>query len=477
MIFNYGFSVVGKSHIAKGNCCQDSHMIKELENGWVIAAVADGVGSAKNSQMGSSIAAKTVVEFCAECMPWDYSVIGIKSMLRTAYNYAFKQILKESEKTGEPIESYDTTLTTVIYDGHRIIYGHSGDGAIIGLTIYGDYVQITKPQKGVDMISVLPLRSGYTVWSIDSYEEELAAVMLMTDGMLDYTLCPYLLKLSNKSEVYTPIATYFVDPYGVPSDEKEAEKTKNDIKEFIVADDKYDTNKFYSRLSEIYKKHLKDESKNIIESMSEKKYACAFMQSVQDDKTMVALINTDIQFDTKEAEHFTEPNWDDLQEEWNKKAYPHLYATEEENNDENSETNNNEDIQNNGISELNKPGTKDSKETEIQNAESQQQVKEPQGSRQTADEEIVTPTCESTQYQGKTKEFVESKKHQREQNSKTEKKQEQQKNFYVPPITPTNTDNNSVESNAPIKHEKPRKAGLISKAAYALADLFGIDDE
>ena len=148
MIIDYGFSFIGKSHIAMGTCCQDNHKIKKLDNGWYIAAIADGVGSAKNSHIGSQIATETVVAVCEEYMPWDYNTISIKSMMRTAYNYAFKQILRESQNSGEPIESYDTTLTMVIYDGHRIIYGHSGDGAIIGLNIYGDYVPITKPQKG-----------------------------------------------------------------------------------------------------------------------------------------------------------------------------------------------------------------------------------------------------------------------------------------------------------------------------------------
>ena len=31
MIFNYGFSIVGKSHREKGTCCQDSHKIKKLD--------------------------------------------------------------------------------------------------------------------------------------------------------------------------------------------------------------------------------------------------------------------------------------------------------------------------------------------------------------------------------------------------------------------------------------------------------------
>ena len=324
MVFSYGFSVIGKSHISRGICCQDSHAIKQLENGWVVAAVADGVGSAKNSQIGSKIAARIVVDFCVKYMPPDYSVIGIKSMLRTAYNYALKQIVKESEKTGEPLESYDTTLTTVIYDGHRIYYGHSGDGAIIGLTVFGDYVKITAPQKGEDLVSVIPLRAGYTSWVIDSYEEELAAVMLMTDGMLEYVLCPGLLKQSEKIDIYTPIATYFSDPYGVPKNKKEWDKVKKDILEFITAEDSYDNSKFYSRLEEIYKKRLKKEATEVVSALNETNYSTAFMQSVDDDKTLVALINPELSVDTKETDYYSEPDWAELKRRWNEKAYPQL---------------------------------------------------------------------------------------------------------------------------------------------------------
>jgi hypothetical protein len=324
MIINYGFSLVGKSHVTRNVCCQDSHKIKKMENGWYIAAIADGVGSAKNSHIGSKIAVDTVVSFCNEFMPWDYSVIGIKSMLRTAYNYAFKQILRESKKSGEPIESYDTTLTVAIYDGHRIIYGHSGDGAIIGLTIYGNYVQITKPQKGADLVSVLPLRSGYTEWSIDTYDEDLAAVMLMTDGMLE-TLCPYLLKNNTLSDVYVPLASFFSDPQGFSNNSKTNKKSKSLIEEFLIANDDYNSEHFYNRLLKIYKKHIPEKAEEIISDIEETNYPIAFMKNEQDDKTMVVLLNTDIDVENKIVDFYSEPNWTMLQEEWNKKAYPHLY--------------------------------------------------------------------------------------------------------------------------------------------------------
>lgn len=329
MIVDYGFSLIGKSHIAKGTCCQDNHKIKKMDNGWYIAAIADGVGSAKNSQIGSKIATETVVSVCEEYMPWDYNVISIKSMLRTAYNYAFKQILRESQKSGEPIESYDTTLTMVIYNGHKIIYGHSGDGAIIGLNTFGNYVNISKPQKGLDGITVVPLRAGYTTWKIDTYEEELAAVLLMTDGMLDI-FCPYLLKdiTNGLDRVYVPIASFFGDPICFLEDENAVEKTKEIVNDFLNGDESFDARKYYSLLEKVYKKRVAGTADRLLDELKVNNYPLVLMQGVQDDKTVVGLINTEVEVDNREESFYREPDWQKLQDDWNRKAYPHLYSKE-----------------------------------------------------------------------------------------------------------------------------------------------------
>lgn len=328
MIINYGFSLIGKSHVIKEVPCQDSHKIKKMENGWYIAAIADGVGSAKNSQIGSKIAVDTVVSFCEEYMPWDYNIISIKSMLRTAYNYAFKQILRESQKTGEPIESYDTTLTMVIYDGHRIVYGHSGDGAIIGLNSFGSYIPITKPQKGTDNVSVLPLRAGYTQWEIDNYEEELAAVLLMTDGIAE-AFSPYLLKdiENNTNRVYIPLVSFFADPAGFEK-EKDNEEIIQHIKYFLSDDKKFDDSMFYSHIEKIYENRVPENKDNIIKKLRKNNFPIKLIKNVEDDKTLVGLVNTEIEVDNKEVVFYEEPDWKKLQEEWNRKAYPHLYNQE-----------------------------------------------------------------------------------------------------------------------------------------------------
>lgn len=326
MIFEYGFSLVGKSHISSKKCCQDAHKIMRMENGWIIAAVADGVGSAANSQVGSQIAVDTVVQFCNECMPYDYNIISIKSMMMTAYSYAFKCIARIAEKENHPIASYDTTLSMVIYDGKRIIYGHSGDGAIIGLTTFGDYVEITKPQKGVDGISVIPIRGGCAHWVINTYEEDLAAVMLMTDGMLE-TLCPYLLRVEDnkKNKVYVPLATYFCDPLGFSEGQESEKTTRKLIEDFLMANDDYPSDNFYVRLLAIYKQLIPDCADGIIENIKKNNYPIGLMQNEQDDKTLVVLANKDVPVDIHNPEFYDEPDWSRLQDIWNRKAYPHLY--------------------------------------------------------------------------------------------------------------------------------------------------------
>lgn len=329
MIEKYGFSETGKSHTKNGTKCQDSHSIKRLSNDWIVAAVADGVGSAVNSAIGSEIAVKTVISVCEKFMPYDNSVESIKEMLYMSYNHAFKMIINEASRTGEPIESYDTTLSAVIFDGHRIVYAHSGDGAIIGLNLFGDFIQITKPQKDIDGISVIPLRAGRSKWVIDSYEEDLASVMLMTDGIFEQ-LCHHLLQFREdyKCGVYVPLASFFADPTGFSNDANKNEEAKKIIKQLIVAED--DNSKgFYDRLLEIYKHRVSDNCEEVMNIIRSNMFPTRFIDRIEDDKTLVCLINTEANIENKDVCYYAEPDWDTLNEKWRRLAYPHLYNDKE----------------------------------------------------------------------------------------------------------------------------------------------------
>jgi len=285
MIFTYGFSETGSSHLKKGTVCQDSNKVERLDNSVVIAAIADGVGSCKYSDEASLLAVKTSVDFCINEIAKDEKA-DFLTVIKKAFIQAELEIDNLSLSRKHLITEYDTTLSLVIYDGKYITYGHCGDGGIIGLTYSGDYVKVTEPQK-VDGAYVLPLRSKER-WIFNRHEAEFASVLLATDGVYD-VFFPYLLK-GQQVEVYIPLIRYFMDNNILNANKKTINNIGKERKKFINSE------------------------------------ACS---SITDDKTLLVLINSKIMPEIKEDAFYAEPDWDALQLEWNKKAYPHLYKDDE----------------------------------------------------------------------------------------------------------------------------------------------------
>ena len=285
MIHTYGFSLVGSSHEQKGIVCQDSNKVVQLDNGIVIAAIADGVGSCKYSDEASQIAVNTSVNLCAEELT-GADKADLAELIEKAFSQAERKIDELSLSRNHLLSEYDTTLSLVIYDGKRITYGHCGDGGIIGLAESGDYIKITEPQK-VDGVYVLPLRDK-SRWIFGSHEAEFVGILLATDGVYDIFF-PYLLK-GQSVEVYIPLIRYFMDNNQINVSNKNIDAVAEERRNFINSE------------------------------------TCA---SITDDKTLLVLINGEVMPKVKEESYYAEPDWDSLQMEWNKKAYPHMYKDEE----------------------------------------------------------------------------------------------------------------------------------------------------
>ena len=281
----YGTSIVGSSHIKNGTVCQDSHRISVLKNGWIVAAIADGVGSAIHSEIASKMAVDVAVSFFEERIDNATLLSDALELLPQAYANAENRIERFSEELGHSITEYDTTLSVVVYDGDNIVYGHSGDGGIVALTIEGLYVPITKPQKADDGICVIPLRAGANHWEFGIEHGKFVSVLLATDGVYD-TFFPYLLK-GQKNEVYVPLIRYFMDNNWLN-----------------ISDDNFN-----------------DVKKSRLDFLDSDVY-----QPVTDDKTIVVLLNSTTKAEFQSEDYYKEPDWEALQLEWNKKAYPHLYA-------------------------------------------------------------------------------------------------------------------------------------------------------
>lgn len=284
MLVAYGMSIVGTSHVAKNTPCQDSHRYELLENGWMAVAIADGVGSAKHSEIASKIACDTFVETCKDYINKDTRVTELKDIIEKAYKAADQNIKDYVYKIEDIITDYDTTLSVVVYDGNHIVYGHSGDGGIIVLTTSGDYVKVTQPQKAEDGVCVVPLRAGEKFWEFGECEAEVASVLLATDGVYD-NFMPYLLR-GQPVELYIPLIRWFMDNNVIG---------------------------------------ITDENRELVEE-SRKRFLCGdSCKAITDDKTIVVAVNADITPALKDDAYYAEPDWTKLQELWNRKAYPHLY--------------------------------------------------------------------------------------------------------------------------------------------------------
>ncbi len=319
-IFAYGFSLQGKSHKAENVCCQDSNKITKVENLYIVA-VADGVGSAANSQRGSSIAVNVATDYFSK----NYSKKSdIRFLIKQSFAEALNRIFEDAKNNNFSIESYDTTLMMAVYDGQKMAFGHSGDGAIIGLTNSGDFIEITSVQKGLEKETVIPLRAGSNVWQIDTCDKNLAAILLLTDGMLDIICQPRLKLYKTGNSVYVPLASYFLDLKGICKNQTAADVVKN-IEEFVTAEKDYNKNTFYACLSAIYKQHLSEEDANqLIEEIKRSNVPVDSMQNVTDDKTVVGLINTDIAIENKSLGFYKDPDWLAIYNAWYKELYPHL---------------------------------------------------------------------------------------------------------------------------------------------------------
>lgn len=280
MLCCYNLSLQGRSHIQMGKPCQDnSSSFRLITRGDIaVSIIADGVGSCKYAELGSSWAVTSSEEYIRKHYVDDQS-LNFSNIVKGAFQYALNSVINKSKSsTQEELIQYDTTLTIAIFDGDKLYYGHSGDGGIIGLSDEGEYLKITEPQKGPDGVSVIPLRLS-AQW-IFGEKSNLSSVLLATDGVYD-SFFPYLLK-DEPVQIYVPLISYYMDNNDIHVSLKNEKELATDIKEYLLSQ------------------------------------SC---ESIQDDMTVSVMINSN-KFPLKQnADYYVEPDWIALKMKWDSKVY------------------------------------------------------------------------------------------------------------------------------------------------------------
>ena len=196
-----GASVKGNGHIQSNMPCQDNNMFESFGNGWGIAIVSDGAGSAAHSEFGSKIVVsrgifhfKNLIEkerwIEKKALPSDIEWLQKSySVLKDLRN----DVIMVAQKNNIDVKSLSATCLIVIYSPFGLLTVHIGDGRMGYKSMSGEWKSMMTPHKGDEANQTIFLVSEF--WSIPNYEmsgvlvpecrvvrENVKAFALMSDG-------------------------------------------------------------------------------------------------------------------------------------------------------------------------------------------------------------------------------------------------------------------------------------------------------
>lgn len=188
MLYSYQVNIAGPGHVLRDIPCQDSCAVWCDDAGSiVIAAVADGLGSERYSQVGSRVAAETFVSWCRAHLAACEGEQALETMMREAYYACYDAVAVRAAEMGESVTEFDSTLCTAIFNGDALFWGQSGDSGLVACLNDGTYVPVTAMQRD-EQGRVFPLCFD-DHWEF-GHLEGVATCLLATDGVLEGMLAP-----------------------------------------------------------------------------------------------------------------------------------------------------------------------------------------------------------------------------------------------------------------------------------------------
>lgn len=199
-----GVTKQGVAHRCYGTRCQDAHMIRRVKQAvfwkdggkrdrllpgkeYVVAAVADGLGSEAHSDIGAHAAVNTAVSTMCEligawCSTGDSAPeILMPRFIEQAMIKANNAVVKKAASMELPASEFDATLVIAVYDGGQLFYGSAGDSGVIAKTDAG-FELVTHPSR-MGQAGTFPLYNK-DKWEIGACEH-VQGFLLATDGILE----------------------------------------------------------------------------------------------------------------------------------------------------------------------------------------------------------------------------------------------------------------------------------------------------
>ena len=183
-----GASVQGTAHKKGDTACQDAHGYRLLPNDTLLAAVADGAGSADRSAEGAVLAVAEILDVITAAVNVQLPATETKwcAVLSNAFaktQHALTQ-LAEAEESSRRL--FATTLTCAVATGQWLAVAQIGDGVAVAQDEAGKLFLTLTPQRGeyANETAFLTMKQALDHVEIKIYHQPVQALVLMTDGLI-----------------------------------------------------------------------------------------------------------------------------------------------------------------------------------------------------------------------------------------------------------------------------------------------------
>lgn len=187
-------SVRGTSHERVGQLCQDAHQWEKLSEGVLVAAVADGAGSATLGKVGAIVASQTAVETItlnvgkhnhAPLLSLPEDEQGWHLLLTKALEAAKTAVEAEAIACKMTARDLATTLIVVVATPNLIAAAQVGDGVAVASDANGNFIALTAPQRGeyINETTFLVSPNALDTAQVNLWHGVTANIAVLSDGL------------------------------------------------------------------------------------------------------------------------------------------------------------------------------------------------------------------------------------------------------------------------------------------------------
>jgi hypothetical protein len=182
-----GCSVKGPSHEENDKPCQDAWDGTQLAESRFVIAVADGLGSASHSHIGSKVASETVVDHLKDAIRGgNFDEASLRDAFEDAFGSARAALQEEADQENVSISDLNTTLLAAAGGPSGVGAAAVGDGGII--RVYREDYHLFVPREETEYANrTTPIQSDH--WEDRyrfAYSEEVDGVAAFSDGLENF---------------------------------------------------------------------------------------------------------------------------------------------------------------------------------------------------------------------------------------------------------------------------------------------------